>query len=340
MDDLAERFRAWGKLAADLGSALYAQLAADVAEDDDMLALAAQKMAGQPPENMLFAAVHDLLLRGTPSPLRAYYPNLSDHPQPVAEAYPAFRSFCDSQRAAIVALLQTRRTQTNAVRRCTFLRPAFQYVAQQLEGRPFAQIEVGCSAGLNLHWDRFGYRYGDLASGNRDAAVVLQAALRGDGVPPLAVSPSVFGRIGIDLNPLDSNNEDDVTWLNALIWPEHAQRRDLLRGALTVAQQHPVTIVQGDAIAEIERLAARFPPELPLLVYHSFVMYQVSAEMQRQFLSRLDQIAQTRSLFCVDAGQQGTATPELQLYSWPNGIRNKLTLAEMDPHGRWLRWLV
>ncbi len=340
MAQLSARFRKWGVLAAELGSPLYARLSAEIADDPALLALSAQKASGQPPENMLFAAVHYLLQADRSAPLSAFYPDLVAQPLSAENAFPAFRAFCLERRAAILALLQTRMTQTNAVRRCTFLLPAFLYVSHLLAGQPLAQIEVGCSAGLNLHWDKFHYRYGEMALGNEQSTVQLGADLRGDRLPPGGLLPPVFGRIGVDLNPLDVRNPDDVAWLNALIWPEHSARRSLLQAAIALAQQQPVAIVRGDGVAQIGALAERFPPEVPLLVYHSFVMYQLSADMRSRFLLELDHIAQTRTLYCIDAGQHGTDTAELQLYSWQNGERSKLKLATMDPHGRWLRWLV
>ena len=39
-------------------------------------------------------------------------------------------------------------------------------------------------------------------------------------------------RAGLDLNPLDVTDPADVAWLEALIWPEHAHRRDRLRAAV------------------------------------------------------------------------------------------------------------
>ena len=278
MDKLAKRFRWWGELANDLGSPLYTHLANAVADDPKLLALSAQKLDSQPPENMLLGAVHFLLQHNVEAELRNYYLSLVESPLPAEQAFPAFRAFCLDNYEAIVPILKSRMTQTNVVRRCTFLMPAFQHVVRLLDNRPIAQIEVGCSAGLNLRWDRFGYRHGEQVSGTIDSAVNLSTELRGEGLPPLGEMPTVFGRIGIDLNPLDVTNPDDVAWLDALIWPEHTSRRALLRNAIAVAQQYPVELVQGDAIAQIGKVAERFPSDIPLVVYHSFVMYQVSAE--------------------------------------------------------------
>ena len=50
------------------------------ARDADLLAIAAQTRVGQQPPNLLLAAVHYLLLRGSEHPLAAFYPSLTAAP--------------------------------------------------------------------------------------------------------------------------------------------------------------------------------------------------------------------------------------------------------------------
>ncbi len=58
---------------------------------------------------------------------------------------------------------------------------------------------------------------------------MLECELTGT-LPPTRL-PEVVWRAGLDLNPLDVTNPADLAWLEALIWPEHAHRRDRLRAA-------------------------------------------------------------------------------------------------------------
>ena len=195
--------------APDLASPLYAELAYGVSLDRELLELAAQKRKRQPAPNMLFAAVQYLLLEGgeyAAHPLAAHYPIVSAAERPMQPAFPAFRDFCLGHRDAILDLIGTRRTQTNVVRRCTCLLPAFSIV-QRESGLPLALIDIGASAGLNLNLDRYRYRYlrggrEEATWGRPSARVSLDAELRGGGaMPPLADDLAVEFRGGIDLNP-------------------------------------------------------------------------------------------------------------------------------------------
>ncbi len=54
-----------------------------MAADPDLLALGARARPGQPAPNMLFAAVHFLLLGAAPGdPLARFYPDLTEPAQP------------------------------------------------------------------------------------------------------------------------------------------------------------------------------------------------------------------------------------------------------------------
>jgi len=66
-------------------------------------------------------------------------------------------------------------------------------------------------------------------------------------------------RAGLDLNPLDVTDTADITWLDALIWPERSYSRDRLRAAVAIAVADPPLLVRGDAGADLAALAARAP---------------------------------------------------------------------------------
>jgi hypothetical protein len=117
-------------------SPLYERLARGVADDLELLDLAAETPEDRSPGHLLFASVHYLLLSGRESPLADYYSTVArgstdfgDSIDPEeSDPLPAFRAFCSSNADEIRRLLEHRRTQTNSVRRCAALLPAFEEV--------------------------------------------------------------------------------------------------------------------------------------------------------------------------------------------------------------------
>lgn len=252
-------------------SPLYARLSRAVAADDILLALAARARPGQPPPNLLFAAVHFLLLSNVKHPLAAFYPSVggTDDGDPL----PAFRDFCRVYAREIEEILLTRRVQTNEVRRCAILLPAFGQI-----GKTLNLIEIGASAGLNLLWDKYAYDYGD--AGKTGAGMLTLTCEARSKVPVPKTMPTVTGRMGLDLNPVDVTDADAVLWLRALIWPEHGERMERLTQAVEIARQNPPELRAGDALDLLPQAFADTPDEATLTVFHSFTVNQFSPEMR------------------------------------------------------------
>ena len=251
-------------------SPLYERICLGIAADAEILALAAYAREGQPVPNLLLGAVQYLLLQGVQHPLASFYPSINGLPSKPStwteDPYPYFRAFCLERYQEIQQLLSTRLVQTNEVRRCACLLPAFGIVAERAKGLPLSLIEIGASAGLNLLWDRYGYDYGDYGRyGDSNSPVQLACELRGEHRPAIpTVFPQIAYRVGIDLNPIAVRDQDATLWLRALIWPEHEKRVRLLQNAIAVAQQDPPQLLAGDALdvlpALIRRRASGYSP--------------------------------------------------------------------------------
>jgi hypothetical protein len=200
-EDLSRRFSWFANEVFAPHSPLYGRLAAGIAGDPELLALAGRATSGPEP-NLFLSAAHLLLLDGAEHPVAAFYPNLSDGPPKGGDPYPAFRSFCLEHAYEIARIVSSRRVQTNEVRRCALLLPAFGLVARRT-GRPLALIEVGTSAGPNLLFDRYAYDYGEgLGLGDPRSPVRISCEARGGRRPPLpGRPPAVVSRLGLDLNP-------------------------------------------------------------------------------------------------------------------------------------------
>src|SRR5215469_5142472 len=84
----------WSEDARRIGSTLYARLAAAIADDDALKALAARAQPGQPHANMILGAVHYLLLRGADHPLKRFYASVGGMARSEeADPFPDFRDF-------------------------------------------------------------------------------------------------------------------------------------------------------------------------------------------------------------------------------------------------------
>jgi len=80
-DLLASRFRQFAELECRDSSRLYGFLATAIADDQDLLVLASRAQSHQPVPNLLFAAVHYLLLSGKDHELKSFYPSIVVEPQ-------------------------------------------------------------------------------------------------------------------------------------------------------------------------------------------------------------------------------------------------------------------
>jgi hypothetical protein len=235
-------------------SPAYERLSLAVSRDDEVVALLGTLPPGKRQPTLLFGVVRFL---GGPV----------DDPA-------AFHEFVVENWRAIEAESRTRATQTNEAGRCALLLPVLTALPQ-----PLALLEVGASAGLCLYPDRYAYRYGDHVVGSGRPILDCTAT----GLTPPAGLPDVVWRAGLDLNPLDVTDPADVAWLDALIWPEHAHRRDRLRAAAAVAAADPPLLVRGDLVDDLSALAGRAPAGATLVVFHTSVLYQVPAPRREAF---------------------------------------------------------
>lgn len=322
-------------------SPLYERLSLGIANDDQVLDLAAGARKGQPVPNLLFAAVHLLLLAGDSHPLADFYPSVTESPNRIDDPYPYFHAFCIAHRERISALLVTHLVQTNEVRRSACLVPAFGIVAREAGDQALALIEIGSSAGLNLRWDRYRYAYGDgQSTGNSAASVVLTCDVRGELHPPIPLAlPNVVWRAGVDLNPINVNDPEATAWLQALVWPEQRERATLLEQALAAARLDPPPLRAGNALDLLPELVAAAPDDAALCIFDTYTINQFTAEDRQQLAALLDEIAARRRLFQVTISWVGGESPTLRLASWVTGERAERTLARCDAHGAWIEWL-
>lgn len=318
---------------------LYARLSEGVREDPRLRAMTEAARPGQPIANLIFGAAHFLLLRGAEHELRRHYRTLTFEPPAKGDPYPLFRDFCLAHEAEIVRLIASRSVNTNEVGRAAYLHPAFLVVAQEA-GAPLHVIELGCSAGLTLHWDRYGYRFlkdgAVLQSGAPEAAITLETSVTG-GTPPLGPSPAVGQRVGLERDPVDLDNPDDRDWLKALVWPDHPLRLQRLERALAAVRGLPADIRKGDALTLLPDAMAESPPEGPVVILHAMVTYQFTEEAHRGLEDLLTVASVRRPVWRLSLEYADGVYP-LRLSRYRDGLREDRTLALCDPQGGGMEW--
>ena len=267
--------------------------------------------------------------------LSSFYGSLCREPRPAIEAYHAFRDFVLGNTGRLIPLLETRITQTNEVGRCSFLLPAFTEVYRSAGEQPLALIDIGCSAGLHLRWDRYRYDYGNVQVGDPHAGVSLTCALRGPRMPPLPDEfPECCFRLGIDLNPVDLANPTERRWFDALIWPEHASRRRLASAAIDEFLNDPQQIVKGDAVDVLEAALEQVPSDALLVVYNIAALCQGGAVDEAAIAKVLTACSFRRPVYWLHCENE-----ETHLRFIERGHMTDTRAANMDGHGRWLEWL-
>jgi uncharacterized protein DUF2332 len=198
-----------------------------------------------------------------------------------------FRAELLARWDAVYPVVLARRTQTNEPGRCAALLPLLAALPQ-----PLALLEVGASAGLCLYPDRYSYQYGaspvlDPESG--PSRVRLTCAIDGN-VPVPTKMPQVVWRAGLDLNPLDVTDPDDMRWLEMLIWPGQDFRRERLAAAVDIVRATPPRLLRGDLNDSLEGLAAEAPAGATLVVFHSAVMTYLDASERAAFVATVSRL--------------------------------------------------
>ncbi|MFF5175140.1 DUF2332 domain-containing protein [Micromonospora sp. NPDC000089] len=322
-------------------SPLYQALCPVVAADRPTLELLRARRAGQQASYLLFGAVHHLLLDGADHDLRHFYPSVvGPGAADPALAGPVFVSFCRTFGRDVEHLVRTRLVQSNVVRRAAGLR--FALAALPVAG-PVHLVEVGASAGIHLHVDRYRYLVGGHSFGNHDSPVTVESQWRGAGEPPdLDDIPPIASRTGVDLDPVDVTAEPNRRWLRALVWPEDHAGAGLLEAALAHVAADPPEIIAGDAIDVCPPLGGRLPAGEPRVVFHAATRMHVPSQRRAAFDAAIDSIGEGGPLYHV--WQEPPSAPHHGQRADDRGViayhgpddREPTSLVRVDGHLNWL----
>ena len=232
-----------------LGSPLYGRLAGQLAEDPRPAGAILGDDASWDLGLRLFGAVHQHVLAGVA-------------PRALSGDWDDFAAALDEHAGSLRRFVREQGVQTNETQRCVVLLPAFLTLACET-GLPLDLVELGPSAGLNLVFDRYRYRY---AQGDWE--------IRRPGCDSRRTSAGRSRRrcsrrrsrlrvgAGSTSSPLDVADADHVLLLHSFLWPgleERAVRLDAAVATFLDAPPRP-QLVRGDyveAAAEGARSRAR-----------------------------------------------------------------------------------
>ncbi|SFR76389.1 hypothetical protein SAMN05428970_2059 [Agromyces sp. CF514] len=315
----ADRYRSFAEVEARGMSDAYEAWAEGVATDAAVQALIDELPPPKRQPNLVFSAAR--LLGAEPG------------------HYPEFAHWLAEHWSEVREIALTHATQTNEAARCALHLPALATIPG-----PIALIEVGASAGLCLYPDRYSYRYTEhrrLDPVDGPSPVVLDCVVRGGTPAPVpSRMPEVVWRAGIDLNPLDVRSEADVAWLDALIWPEHDERRARLRAAADIAAADPPRLVAGDLNERLAALAATAPVDATLVVFHTAVLMYLDDDGRERFARQVRELpghwlsVEGRRVIRGIRVRDDVPNESSDLVLALDGVQ----LAWAQPHGRAVTW--
>lgn len=259
---VADLYQRFADIEARGVSDTYDEWASAIARDPQIVAMIAQLPGIKKQPNLVFAAARSLGASVGP--------------------YDPFRAWLLTHWPDVVPVIMSRATQTNEAARCAVLLP----VLSRLPG-PLALIEAGASAGLVLYPDRYSYRYDvngstvDLHPDDGPSTVVIPCAIDASSVPTRL--PEIVWRAGVDVNPIDVRDADQVNWLETLVWPEHDTRRERLHAAASLVAADPPDLMHGDLLEAVPTLVERAPSGSSIIVFHSAVLNYLSSERRQSF---------------------------------------------------------
>lgn len=353
---LAEAFREQASACGDLGSPMYADLLARVADDLDAGGPAGDVLRGHEdapgPSAValrLAGSVHRLVLQRRAGALAAWYPSVGGTWKPDS-GWAAFRALLEQQPADVREWLD-HAPQTNEVGRAAALMGGLLHL-QRIRGPlpvlPVRLWEIGSSGGLNLLADRFRYLATDLDVGPADSPVVLDPAWSvtgrsGPGTAGPAAWPDVVERVGSDVLPVDVATTQGRLTLTAYVWADQAQRHERLRGALALARRVPVVVHRRTAAEQVDALQPI--AGTTTVLWHSVMWQYLGPDEQRHVRARIEDLgaaATTDAPFvhlCLEPARRTPRAPHeflVVLRSWPGGERQ--VLATAAPHGLPVTW--
>ena len=331
-----------------LGSPLTAEIltlfASRLSADDGAVAARLLDWSGDP------GSKRDALALRLAGALRAIA--LEHHDPALEDAYEA-RRFDWPLLAGVLARHEARildwlerAPQTNEVGRSAVLIAGARFLGDLTGGtHALSVLELGCSAGLNLNFNRYAIEVNQEYLGDPDAGLILRPEWRGNALPSGRM-PRVAHARGVDLAPLDP--VADRLRLLAYVWADQPERIARLEAALDLAKSHPPQVDRDDAAFWLESRLSEAPLQRgqTTLVIHTIAWQYFPPAVQARCMAALEAAGQRAgrenplARLSLEADPAGSGRPgaAMRLELWQGEGRNEWSLGRADFHGRWIDW--
>ena len=234
-------------------------------------------------------------------------------------------------------IFQEKLVQTNEVRRSAYLYPLIASIYEH-EQKPLALIEIGSSAGLLLALDYYNYCYNnDLRINLHEHPFTIQSVNKGNPLPiTIKTKPEIKERIGIDLNVVNLQNPDEYRWMQALIWPEHQERRQQFMEAKEINESVEKVMLEGDAIQLLSKAIQLINKNHQIVIFHTHVANQLPKEVKESLIDVLKKESTIRPLYHI---YNNLYDMDLhQDYISHGEVQSVRILPKPDGHARWFYW--
>ena len=341
--EISDEFIAMSKIAT--FSPLLSNLSSLIAKDKEICEIASFCKSNQHRPYLFFFAIQYLMLSLPGESLQQHLQRQENDPRSYEHIYPIFRRFCLKHADAIKSLISNRTNQATLPDRAALLLPALSFLGKKIK-EPLNLIEIGCSAGFLLLFDKYSYDFGNGESlGDLTGPLVLRPEIKGPPPKLPTKMPTIGKRFGIDLNPLDPNNSDDRRWMESIFPIDYPMNelRQRFSAAIELRRNHDLNLFQGDALQVLPELAAQI--DGPLCIFHSICLYQWPETALDSLEKTLRQLSLTRtvhriSMEMTDLPEQGYPA-EICYLSYEGGEQvSGQILGYGKDDGTWLQWTI
>ena len=149
----------------------------------------------------------------------------------------------------------------------------------------------------------------------------------------------VIERRACDRRPIDLHDPDERLRLRAFIWADQPERLERLDIAIAMALAHEVKVEAADAPVWAQQAAPR--EGAATVIYHSVFWQYVPPAGQAALSAAIEAhgaAATAQAPFAWLRMEPFGQAFEVRLTLWPGGQTR--TLAQVHPHGAWVKWLL